>query len=180
MEKETITIQGHPFLVATIYDEGHECTAGEASQLNQVRFENLRNNFAAKVKAAIDAANGQSVDLSGLQTQFDDYAASYAMGVRTGGGGGTRDPVMSEAMSIARGKIKDALKKKGRNLKDVEASAITDAAKRLIADPAKGPAILELARTRVAEAQAVASEDLSALVDDLPAKAAEQPAQSQV
>lgn len=164
---ETITISGHAFQAPVRYEEGHELTAGEASALNQTYHENLRNNFAKKVKDAVDA---NAFDPAAFQTQFDDYAASYAFGVRTGGGGAPRDPVMSEALRIAKDQIKAALKKKGRKVSEVEASAINEAAKKLVG---QNPAILELARQRVAEQQAAATEDLSSLVADIPQKPAE-------
>ncbi len=90
--------------------------------------------------------------------------------MRTGGGFAPRDPVMSEALRIAKDQIKAALKKKGRKVSDVEASAINEAAKKLVG---QNPQILELAKQRVAEQQAAATEDLSSLVADIPAKPAE-------
>src|SRR6516225_3234346 len=122
---ETLTIQGHTFTAPLRYEEGHELTANEASALNQTFHENLRNNFAKKVS---DALNGRERldddELSDLQGQFDTYAEGYEFGVRTGGGA-VRDPVMSEAMRIARDKIFEHLKRKGVKRKDVEASKIT-------------------------------------------------------
>lgn len=160
---EQITIAGKVFSAPVRYEEGHELNANEAAALNQTYHENLRNNFAKRVKDAIEAG---SFDEEAFQTEFDAYAQAYEFGVRTGGGGVTRDPVMSEALNIARGKIKAALKKKSQS---ATAAAITEAAKRLVA---KNPALLELARQRVAEAQAAASDDLESLIADLPEKAA--------
>lgn len=159
---EQITIAGHSFNVPVRYEEGHELTAGEASALNQTYHENLRNNFAKKVKDA-----GASADVPALQAELDAYAAAYAFGVRTGGGGAPRDPVMAEAMSIAKGIIRAALKKKGKKVSEVDPKAINDAAKKLID---RDHSITETAKARVAEAQAAASEDLSDLIADLPAK----------
>lgn len=164
-DTDTITIAGHAFTVPTRYAEGHELTAGEASALNQTYHENLRNNFAKKVKDGTEANVGVEV----LQSQLDTYAAEYEFGVRTGGGGAPRDPVMSEAMNIAKGIIRQALKKKGKKITEVDPKAITEAAKTLIGRDA---AIMETARARVAEAQAAAQEDIGDLLDNLPAKPA--------
>src|SRR6516165_9736225 len=159
---EQITIAGKTFNAPLRYEEGHELTAGEAGALNQTYHENLRNNFAKKVKDAKDAGD---YDHTAMQSDFDTYAEAYQFGLRIGGGGAPRDPVMSEAMSIAKGQVRAALKKKGIKVATVTAQAITDVAKKLLD---RNPAIMELAKQRVAEAQAAAAEDLSDLVSGLP------------
>ena len=94
---EQITIAGKTFNAPLRYEEGHELSAGEAAALNQTYHENLRNNFAKKVKDAIEAgAFSQDV----IQIEFDAYAREYQFGVRTGGGGAPRDPVTKEALDI--------------------------------------------------------------------------------
>lgn len=170
---EQITIAGHTFKAPLRYAEGHELTANEAGALNQTYHENLRNNFAGKVKAAAEQAGGTlSPDvLASLQSEFDTYAESYQFGIRTGGGA-VRDPVMAEALRIAKDKIKAALKAQGRKTTDVTAEAITEAAKKLLASD-KGQPIMDLARQRVQELQAAAQADLTDLVSDLPNKPAE-------
>lgn len=152
---EMITIAGHQFKVPLRYEEGHELTENEASALNQTYHENLRNNFAKKVEEGVAAGKA----LEALQTELDSYAENYQFGVRTGGGA-VRDPVMSEALRIAKDKIREHLKKKGKKLKDVDAKAITEKARELIA---RTPAIMELAKQRVEEAQAAAADDLDSL-----------------
>jgi len=156
----TITIAGRQFTATPIYAAGHTLTENEANALNQVRFENLRNNFAPRAK------EGAS------QEDFDAYAASYQFGVRTGGGS-RLDPVQAEAMSLAKDQIKSAIKAAGKNLSDYKAAAITAAAEKLLAGP-KGDEIKELAKKRVEEAQkAGASEIDSDLLDVLNAAQAE-------
>jgi hypothetical protein len=76
---------------------------------------------------------------------------------------------MSEAMNIAKNQIRAALKKKGVKLASVETSAITEAAKKLLASP-RGEPIMTLAKQRVEEAQLAAAEDLSDLVSGLKQK----------
>jgi len=160
---EQITIAGKTFNAPLRYEEGHELSAGEAAALNQTYHENLRNNFAKRVK---DAEEADKFDQDGLQAELDAYAEGYQFGVRMGGGP-TRDPVMSEAMAIAKVQIRQALRKKGISLNSVKAQALTEAAKKLVD---KNPQIMELAKQRVEEAQAAAADDLSELVSGLPLK----------
>lgn len=179
---EQITIAGHTFNVPVRYQEGHELTAGEASALNQTYHENLRNNFAKKVKDATDAAKaaGQTtLDIGPLQAELDSYAESYEFGVRSGGGGVSRDPVMSEAIRIAKKQIGELLKKQGKKVGDFEAAAINEAAKNLLQKPEHGEKIMAVARQRVEEQRALASEGLGDLLSGLTAKPAEAPAPTQ-
>lgn len=114
-ELEDVTIAGEVFKIDTPYNEGHTITAGEAQALNQTRQENLRNNFAKKVK---DAKEAGTFDLAAFQTQLDEYAAQYEFGVRQGGGG-TRapsDPVKREALKIAEEWLKTKLLGKGKTI----------------------------------------------------------------
>lgn len=161
---EQITIAGHSFNAPVRYEEGMELTAGEASALNQTYHENLRNNFAKKVKDAGDAP-----DLAALQTEFDAYAKDYQFGVRTAGAGVSRDPVMSEAMRIAKKQVAEMIKKAGKKVSDYEGAAINAAAKGLID---KDPQILEIAKQRVAEQQSLAQGELGDVLAGLTLKAA--------
>lgn len=169
---EQITIAGQVFNVPVRYEEGHELTAGEASALNQTYHENIRNNFARQVKEGLESGNES---LESLQKKLDSYAEEYQFGIRTGGGA-VRDPVQAEAMNIAKSHIRALLRKKGRKVSDVASSAITDAAKKLLAHPEHGPKINETAKARVAEAQAAAGSDLDDLVASMPTKPAEEQA----
>jgi len=147
----TITIAGKPFNVEPRYSEGSVLTANEASALNQTFFENLRNNFATKAK------EGEG------QEAFDAYASSYQFGVRTGGGG-SRDPIQTEAMNLARDAVRALIKKSGKNISDYTGAAITAAATKLLEND---PSYLELAKKRVEELQSAAT---SAISDDLMAQ----------
>lgn len=174
---EQITIAGHSFNVPVRYEEGHELSAGEASALNQTYHENLRNNFAKKVKEASEAAAG-APDLASLQAELDAYAQEYQFGVRSGGGGVSRDPVMSEAMRIAKKQIGDLIRAKGGKVNDYEPAAITNAAKALLDRP-EGAVIMETARKRVEEQKNLAAGDLGDLLSGLTVKAPEPEAQNQ-
>ena len=161
---EQITIAGHVFNVPTRYEEGHELTANEAAALNQTFHENLRNNFAKKVEDKKDGMERIEDDdvLTDLQSQLDEYAEQYEFGAP--GARGARDPILSEAMKLAKDKIWEALRARGKKRKDVEASAVTELAKKYLA---KHPETMQLARQRVAEAQAAASGDLEDLVANI-------------
>lgn len=161
---EQITIAGQTFNVPVRYEEGHELTENEAGALNQTYHENLRNNFASRVKDGVAA--GKSIE--DLQSELDTYAESYQFGVRVGGGGRTGDPVLREAMLIAKAKITEHLRKKGVKMKDVDSKTVSEAAKKLIA---RSPEIMELAKQRVEEAKSAAATDLDSLVADIQAAA---------
>lgn len=107
-----LTIQGHAFNLDDKYEEGHVLAANEASALNGLRGENLRNNFASTVsKAKETAGEGNEPDWDALQVEFDKIASEYEFGARRGGGRVT-DPVQREANRIAREKVEGALREK--------------------------------------------------------------------
>src|SRR5215475_14237367 len=143
---DQITIQGHVFRVPIRYAAGHTLNDGEAGALNQTLHENLRNNFASKVRDGIEAG----VPLGTLQEQLDDYASDYQFGVRTGGGF-RGDPVMTLAMNAAREVIRQAVKAKrasgatGFEDDDWPASKITTAAKSLLDQQGADGVILSMA-----------------------------------
>lgn len=160
--RDTITIAGKEFTIPQPYAAGHTLTANEASSLNQTFAENVRNNLAKKVKEQTEVG---SFDQQVFQGTVDDYANNYEFGVRTGGGGRTSDPVMAEALDIARELVRKAIVKAGHKLADVKAAKITELAKGAIE---KNPAILETARARVEEAKGIADISLEGL--DSPAQ----------
>ncbi len=147
--RESYTIAGETFSVFQPFAEGQTISASEAGALNQVFAENIRNNYAAKVK---DAKEAGTFDLQVFQGNLEDYMSQYEFGKRAGGGGGTRsaDPVRAEAMNIARAKVRQAIKDQGLNLGDYSAATISENAKALVE---KYPAITEEARRTVEAAK---------------------------
>lgn len=120
-----ITVQGLTFpLPEARYHEGHVCTAPEASALNQTFAENLRNNFASKLKAKLELVakdlKPEDIDpqiVSDLRAEFLEYAASYTFGFRT-----PRvilDPVEHEARKLAKQTVLSALRQKSIDSKTV-------------------------------------------------------------
>jgi hypothetical protein len=174
MAEHEIQIQGETFRLSPPYEEGHVLNAAEASQLNQTWAEGVGNNLRKKIKEAKEAG---SFDAAAFQAQLDAYAQNYQFGVRQGGGGGgtRRDPVKAEAISIAVDRLKEALKKAGKNLKDYSAKVLRENAEKLLA---RDPSIMEMARERVEENRAVATESLDDIVSGLvpEAPSAEAPA----
>ena len=113
---KSIIIQGMSFDSPVVYSAGHALTESEARALNQVRHENLRNNFAAKVKAHLDGGEGAPTATE-LPALFAEYAAAYDFAM-PGVGGTTRtlDPIEKEAMSLAKDLLRNALEAQGKKL----------------------------------------------------------------
>lgn len=153
---ESITIQGETFTVNPPYVAGHVLKENEASSLNQTWAENIRNNFATKVKAGTEAGIGKHV----LQQQLDEYASKYEFGVRTGGGR-TTDPVEQEARAEAKKTVIEKLKIAGHDPAKYTQAAISDAALRLLEHETHGPRIRAKAAANVEERKVAAAEDIS-------------------
>lgn len=134
----TIQIAGVQFTVPAPFIEGHVLRPNEANVLNQTYAENLRNNFAARVKEAKEKGE----DLGALQKELDNYIQEYDFGARRVGGE-SLSPEMREALSLATKKVKEALQKKGVDLKTVDKEKIRDMAKEAVE---KYPQILESAK----------------------------------
>lgn len=161
-----ITVQGLTFNAPQPYAAGHVLTEGEASALNQTLAENLRNNFAPKVKAALaefrkaneiseDTEVGvDKLDKDELDKLFAEYAAAYEFGVRRASSPRVpKDPVEAEARKIALEKVKAAIKAKGFALASIDRERL----EKLTDDAlAKYPEIREMAKRRVEEMSSIA------------------------
>lgn len=174
-----INIHGHAFEVDDAYAEGHVINEAEAATLNQTLMENLGNNFRQKVK---DAAKEHDVDLAGgeklpshvytkLQDEFTTAADDYEFGVRRAGVATTRDPVQAEALRLAKGPIKEAIRNAiaagkpgyvGKTLKDFTNEQITAAATRYL-EGKDGAQIIEIAKRNVEEKRKIGDGALEAL-----------------
>lgn len=153
--RRKVTIQETSFEVPTPFTEGYTLSENEASALNQLLIENVRNNFAAKIKKAEEAKTAIPT-----QAELDAYVEGYEFGERSGGGR-TSDPVEREAMEIAREKVRQALQKKGHKIADVKAATITQLAQDALE---KYPSIREQAKAVVAARQAAGAEELDIAV----------------
>ena len=113
---KVITIAAREFVIPQPYAAGHTLTEGEARAMNQVLAENIRNNMAPKVKAAIEGtAKDDAPTIETIDQFVADYAASYEFNATatSAGGGRVTDPLEVEAIAIAREILKGALRAKG-------------------------------------------------------------------
>jgi hypothetical protein len=161
-EYDQITIQAQTFRVPLRYKTGDTLKENEAAALNQTYHENLRNNFASKVRDGLEAGTGLDV----LQQQLDDYANDYQFGVRTGGGGYRGDPVMTLALNIARELVRQAVKAKALDPELWPAGRISTTAKALLDQQGEDGAIISTARKQV-EAEKAAGQAAMAEVTEI-------------
>lgn len=127
---QEITVAGLTFTADAPYKEGHPLTAGEAVALNQTYSENLRNNFAGRVKKAQTAALTDAIAawtaagkegpapteaplsdkaIAALRSEWDEYVSTYEFnGRRVARQQG--DPIDREARKMARAVIVDHCK----------------------------------------------------------------------
>lgn len=125
------------FSVEPPYEQGHVLTEVEAGVLNQTYAENLRNNFAPKIKAArvavaqrttgkaekdltdedIESITNDQLDIDALRAEFAEYAKTYEFGARVGGR--ILDPVERELWNIAEASLKNALRQNNIKLNSV-------------------------------------------------------------
>jgi hypothetical protein len=161
MSVKSITIQGHSFDATQPYLAGHVVTEAEAKALNQVRAENLRNNFASKIKSVQGEAEALTEEqLVQLRAEFATYDAEYVFTLASVGGGKREtDPVAAEAKKIAKQTISDKLKAAGKKVSDIAPETLANA----IAKLAESENIQKLAKKAVAERQKAAQADLGEL-----------------
>jgi len=137
-----LTIAGFQFELEHAYKDGDVINANEAAALNQTFAENIRNNFAAQLKAMknkVARANGwvtkdedgketvdwervtnDDLDADEVQTAYDEYVQSYEFGARrVGASRGPVDPVEREATRVAKDLVKKLLASKGYKLSTV-------------------------------------------------------------
>lgn len=164
-----IKVQGIMFPVTARYAEGHVLTAQEALTLNQTLFENLRNNFAAHIRKAVEAKakaegtpEGESPspftadELNDLQVKFAEYAASYTFSAPRA----TRapvDPVEREMRAIAKERVVAALTAKNISQKALPEGKMDEYITSLIE---RRPEIREEAERRVAARKEIAADIL--------------------
>jgi hypothetical protein len=131
--KQRLTIQGVDFEIDAPYKDGYQLKSNEASAMNQLLAENVRNNLAsivrnAKLKAAgwddnkikaskveqmtpvADGVTLSTDEVADLQSQIDEYVTSYEFGVRTGR---ARSPFEKAIEDIVTEMLDKALKANG-------------------------------------------------------------------
>jgi len=156
--KRDITVQGLILQSPQLFEEGHELTKNQAAVMCQTYDENVRNNYAAKIKKICDKAKVEkAAELSAeikakIQEDFDTYCEAYEFGVR---GSTQADPVKAQAVTLAIGCVKDALKEKGLKLSEVGADKIKEMAEQAVET---NDAFMEKAEAIVAAKRAAATD----------------------
>lgn len=141
MQTQTVTIQGSQFTIPAPFMAGHVVNDNQAAALNQLFAENIRNNFASKMKSAKE--KGEPIP---GQTELDRYAASYEFGVRATPAA-KLSPVEREARAIAAAEVDRLLKAQSIAKKSLPEGKYDELIDRLLA---KYPAIMEQAEKIVA------------------------------
>jgi len=155
---QEITIQGLIFKAPAPYVEGHVLTGNEANALNQTFGENLRNNFAKRVSEAKEAAGEAGLSeatVAKLHSDFAAYAEGYEFGTRRQST--PKDPVMAEAMKLARAKIVEKIRENGKKVSDYAEGTVDKLAEQLVASR---PWFKEEAERRVAAIAESAAADV--------------------
>jgi hypothetical protein len=126
----SITIQDvEGFLVPQPYSEGQSINLAEATVLNQVLVENCRNNYRAKVKAAIAGEEGAG-SLDEVVAAFNEMAAAYKFTLATASATRKYEPWEREARSMAKTAIKGALAEAENAAAAAEFNALDDDGKK--------------------------------------------------
>lgn len=159
---QNVKIQGVEFVAPAPYEEGHTLNTAEAAVLNQTLAENLRNNFAAQVKAAKEQHGENLPDsvLAELQVAFSKYADDYEFHGRRVSRAPV-DPVRKEALKMARAIVMGALRANKIDTKSLPEGKVEELVEAVLA---KKPEIMDEAKRRVESAKSIASDALEGLV----------------
>jgi len=161
--RSAITIAKHEFEVPSPYAAGHVLNENEAAALNQTFKENLRNNFAPKVKAKATNED-ESVrelteqEVAELQNELDTIAASYEFGVRgSRGESASLSPIEKHTRKVAHEALMGMLKAKNIKLKDVSEEKYEE----LISKISEKEEIKNAAQMRLDQEETLAKLDLA-------------------
>jgi hypothetical protein len=150
-----LTIAGQVFEVADDpkITVGTPLTEGMASSLQQTRRENIRNNFASKVRDATNDGEDElsQDDYNQLQTSLNGYAEAYEFGVRATGVRRVTDPVEKEARDEVRRTIQQ--RHFALHGKRVTGEPLTEAVDAVMMGP-HADEFRQIARDRLAERDA--------------------------
>lgn len=154
--RKDITVAERTFTIPLPYVEGHALTSGEASHMNQLLVENVRNNVAGKLKVKEGEAPVQF-----SQDDFDKYVTEYEFGVRKAGGGSEAklSPLEREARRIARETLDAALKAQDKTI-DRKSEDGKAKYEELISQLAAKPKIVAEAQKRINSLSKISVEEL--------------------
>lgn len=162
MDTQNVTIQGLSFRVPRPYSAGHQLSENEASALNQLLAENLRNNFSNRVQAWRKDNGDADISpeqQSKFQADLDTYAAEYKFGER--GVSRTVDPIEKETREIAEKLVVKKLRDNGTKMNSVKRADINAAIDKLLAADVQGK-IRKRAEKNVRDLQAMADLEVQA------------------
>lgn len=175
-----LKIQGIAFAFTPRYSEGHVLTEEEAKVLNQTLGENLRNNFATRIRAKeaeiakAAAANSEPArgftaeEIAQFKADFAAYEAEYTFRAPRVGSG-PADPVQREANRIAKSIVLAALSARKIEVKSLGEGKMDELVARVIATK---PEVMDEARRRVAAIQEAGDDILGDALTQPPAAAA--------
>lgn len=155
---QALTIQKIEFQAPAPYNEGDTMNLAEANTLNQTLGENLRNNFADKVKKAVEAAGEAGLSAESterLRVEFAEYAASYEFQGRRQRRE-TLDPVGREALKMAKVAVHSAIRARDMKIEELP----EDHVEKLIKQYAAKPEVQAEAQRRVDATRSLAADDL--------------------
>jgi len=165
MSTKEITIAGQTFTVLQPYAAGHAITEAEAKALNQVRAENVRNNMASKVKAAVEGTAKEGEPTADtIAAAVAAYDAAYIFNLASvGGGKRPTDPVEVEALRIARDQFATFAASKKLTVKAIKEAKGEDWYLEKIAALAERDDVVKEAKRRVKAREASAESALEGL-----------------
>lgn len=155
-----VRIKGYAFSLAEPYAEGHRLTASEAKAVNDLRAENIQNNFRSKVNAAVaNLAPGELLPqavIDGLKAELADYDQKYTFAEKVGRS--RLGDLEQAALAVAAERVQAQLIATGS-----QHSIISEEAQKLIAETALLPAVVEEARARVTARRSALSGGMESL-----------------
>lgn len=151
-----MSIEGLVFEVSAPYAEGHSITAAEAKALNQMRKENIGNNVRKAIK-----------DLKGEAETFTEEQAAQAASIvaekdanyeftLASARGPSKDPLEAMAIRLAREAVNAEIQRQGLTVKAYKEEK-AERYEELVAQTAENPQIIELAKQRLAQRDALTS-----------------------
>lgn len=144
-----ILIAKTPFTVSEPYAEGHVLTEMEARVLNQVRAENIGNNFRKAVDDCLKGvANAKSMET--IQAEFAEYDKTYSFTAVRRTAAARLSPLDAEALRLAKAWIVGQLKAANKTLKAYVDEKGKDAFEAKMAEVAATADIQALAKKNLA------------------------------
>lgn len=155
-----MSIEGLVFDVTAPYAEGHTITAAEAKALNQVRKENIGNNVRKRIKDVKGDAESftdeQAAEAASIVSEVD---AGYEFSLTATRSTTSKDPLEAMCTRLAREAVNGLIQSKGLTVKAYKEEN-PEKYEALISQAAEKPQIVELAKERIAQRDALANIDL--------------------